>query len=91
MTDPEILSRPRFEIRPIKDAEERAEHLPRDVKVAVTCSPAEGIENTLRFGERLLQRGFRAVPHIAARLVSGGTHLEEICGGSTGTACGKFT
>ncbi|CAA9426893.1 5,10-methylenetetrahydrofolate reductase [uncultured Rubrobacteraceae bacterium] len=78
MTDSEILSRPRFEILPTEGAEERAGHLPRDGKVAVTCSPGKGIENTLRFSERLLQRGFRVVPHIAARLVGGRAHLEEI-------------
>ena len=78
MTDSEILSRPRFEILPTEGAEERAGHLPRDGKVAVTCSPGKGIENTLRFSERLLQRGFRVVPHIAARLVAGRAHLEEI-------------
>jgi len=80
MTDSEILSRPRFEILPTEGAEERAGHLPRDGKVAVTCSPGKGIENTLRFSERLLQRGFRVVPHIAARLVGGRAHLEEILG-----------
>jgi methylenetetrahydrofolate reductase (NADPH) len=78
MTDSEILSRPRFEILPTEGAEERAGHLPRDAKVAVTCSPGKGIENTLQFSERLLQRGFRVVPHIAARLVAGREHLEEI-------------
>ena len=78
MTDSEILSRPRFEILPTEGAEERAGHLPRDGKVAVTCSPGKGIENTLRFSERLLQRGFRVVPHIAARHVAGKAHLEEI-------------
>ena len=78
MTDSEILSRPRFEILPTEGAEERAEHLPTDAKVAVTCSPGKGIENTLHFSERLLERGFRVVPHIAARLVSGRAHLEEI-------------
>jgi methylenetetrahydrofolate reductase (NADPH) len=78
MTDSEILSRPRFEILPTAGAEERAEHLPRDVKVAVTCSPGKGIESTLRFSERLLRRGFRIVPHIAARLVADRAHLEEI-------------
>jgi methylenetetrahydrofolate reductase (NADPH) len=78
MTDLEILSRPRFEILPTEGAEERVEHLPRDGNVAVTCSPGKGIENTLRFSERLLQRGFRVVPHIAARLVAGRAHLEEI-------------
>ncbi len=78
MTDSEILSRPRFEILPTEGAEERAGHLPGDAKVAVTCSPGKGIENTLHFSERLLRRGFRVVPHIAARLVSGRGHLEEI-------------
>src|SRR5919112_3356301 len=78
MTDYEILSRPRFEILPTVGAEERTMHLPRDAKVAVTCSPGKGIENTLQFSERLLQRGLRVVPHIAARLVAGRPHLEEI-------------
>ncbi len=78
MTDSEILSRPRFEILPTKRAEDQAEHLPEDAKVAVTCSPTKGIENTLRFSERLLERGFRVVPHIAARLVADRAHLEQI-------------
>ena len=78
MTDSEILSRPRFEILPTEGAEERAGHLPSDAKVAVTSSPGKGIETTLHFSERLLQHGFRVVPHIAARLVSGEAHLEEI-------------
>jgi len=78
MADPEILSRPRFEILPTKGAEEQADYLPGDGKVAVTCSPAKGIESTLRLSERLLQRGFRVVPHIAARLVADGAHLVRI-------------
>src|SRR5215212_6202649 len=78
MTDYEILSRPRFEVLPTQGAEEQADHLPRDAKVAVTCSPGKGIEPTLRFSQRLLQRGFRVVPHVAARLVSGEAHLQKI-------------
>ena len=78
MTDSEILSRPRFEILPTKGAEEQADHLPRGAKVAVTCSPTKGIESTLRFSEGLLERGFRVVPHIAARLVVDRAHLEKI-------------
>ena len=74
----EILARPRFEILPIKGAEEQAGYLPEGAKVAVTCSPAKGIESTLRFGERLLERGFLVVPHIAARLVADEAHLREI-------------
>jgi methylenetetrahydrofolate reductase (NADPH) len=78
MTDSEILSRPRFEILPTKGAEEQADHLPKGAKVAVTCSPTKGIESTLRFSEGLLERGFRVVPHIAARLVADRAHLEKI-------------
>jgi len=78
MTDSDILARPRFEILPTKGAEEQTDHLPKDSKVAVTCSPAKGIERTLQFSERLLERGFRVVPHIAARLVADRAHLEEI-------------
>jgi methylenetetrahydrofolate reductase (NADPH) len=78
MTGSEILSRPRFEILPTKGAEDQADHLPRDAKMAVTCSPTKGIESTLLFSERLLRRGFRVVPHIAARLVADRAHLEEI-------------
>ena len=78
MTNSEILSRPRFEILPTKGAEEQADHLPKGAKVAVTCSPTKGIESTLRFSEGLLERGFRVVPHIAARLVVDRAHLEKI-------------
>ena len=78
MTDSGILSRPRFEILPTSGAEEQAKHLPIDAKVAVTCSPTKGIESTLQISERLMRRGFRVVPHIAARLVADRAHLEEI-------------
>jgi len=78
MIDSGILSRPRFEILPTKRAEEQAAYLPKDAKVAVTCSPTRGIESTLHFSERLLERGFRVVPHVAARLVSGRMHLERL-------------
>jgi methylenetetrahydrofolate reductase (NADPH) len=78
MIDPKILWRPRFELLPTKGAGEQADHLPSGARVAVTCSPTKGIESTLRFSEELLERGIRVVPHIAARLVSGGAHLEEI-------------
>jgi len=74
----EIPARLRFEIIPMKGAESQADHLPRGAKVAVTCSPAKGIESTLQLSERLLERGFEVVPHIAARLVADKPHLEKI-------------
>ena len=74
----EALAQPRFELIPIEGARERAAHLPKGAKVAITCSPSRGIESTLLLGEELSERGFRIVPHIAARLVAGRVHLEEI-------------
>jgi methylenetetrahydrofolate reductase (NADPH) len=61
-----------------KGAREQAAHSPEGAKIAVACSPAQGIENTLLLGEELLERGFRIVPHISARLVTDRAHLEEI-------------
>jgi methylenetetrahydrofolate reductase (NADPH) len=74
----EALAQPRFELIPMEGAIGLAAQLPERAKVAVTCSPTQGIESTLRFGEELLASGFRIVPHIAARLVIDRAHLEEI-------------
>jgi methylenetetrahydrofolate reductase (NADPH) len=74
----EALAHPRFELIPIEGARERAAHLPQGAKVAIICSPKRGIESTLLLGKELLERGFRIVPHISARLVADRKHLEEI-------------
>ena len=74
----EALAQPRFELIPMEGAIERAALLPEGAKVTVTCSPTRGIESTLLLGEKLLERGFRIVPHIAARLVADRAHLDEI-------------
>jgi methylenetetrahydrofolate reductase (NADPH) len=72
------LSRPGFELIPMEGAIERTADLPEGAKVAISCSPAPGIEGTLSLGEELLARGFEIVPHLAARLVADRAHLEEI-------------
>ncbi len=74
----EVLARPRYEVIPTKGPDEWVEHLPKEGKVAITCSPAQGIEGTVRLAERLAEQGFRVVPHISARLVVDEGHLEEI-------------
>lgn len=74
----EALAHPRFEVIPIKGAEEQAGHLPHGAKVTVTCSPARGIEHTLWHAEQLARQGLRVVPHISARLVADRAHLRDI-------------
>ncbi len=68
----------RFEMMPTEGAVEQAAYLPEGAKVAVSCSPAKGVEGTLALSEELSGRGFRVVPHVSARLVKDEAHLEEI-------------
>jgi methylenetetrahydrofolate reductase (NADPH) len=74
------MNDPRFEIIPIKGAYEEARHLPHGAQVTVTCSPALGQENTLDLSESLVDEGFRAVPHLSARLIEDHEHLRSILG-----------
>ena len=53
-------------------------HVPTEIKVAVTSSPARGIDATLRLCEELGQSGFRVAPHLAARVVRDEQHLQDI-------------
>ncbi len=62
----------------MKGALETADNLPQGAEVTISCSPALGIENTLALAEELSGRGFRVVPHLAARLVTGTGHLEKL-------------
>lgn len=77
----EALRRPRYEVIPLQGVEEQVvEHVPKDLKVTVTASPKKGIESTLKLAERLSRWGYETAPHLSARLVRDGAHLEEILG-----------
>jgi len=58
--------------------DEQFSRLPRASTVTVTCSPRRGLEPTLLLCERLASLGFRAVPHLAARLVASWDHLSTV-------------
>ena len=53
-------------------------HVPREVTITVTASPAKGLEATLGLCERLAAHGYRVVPHPGARLVVDHAHLREL-------------
>ena len=59
-------------------------HVPAALTVTVTASPSKGLEATLDLTERLTGHGYTAVPHLAARMVSGRAELQEICERLTG-------
>ena len=63
---------------PLKNALDQAAFLPAGATVSVTASPAKGIEATVALCEQLQARGFRAVPHLSARMVRDQAHLAEL-------------
>jgi methylenetetrahydrofolate reductase (NADPH) len=74
-----LLSNARYEVLPTAKIEGvLAEHLPRGRTVTVTASPAKGLEATLDLTERLAAEGYDAVPHLAARMISGRDELADI-------------
>ncbi|HEX7950660.1 MAG TPA: hypothetical protein VF494_09955 [Candidatus Limnocylindrales bacterium] len=73
-----ILRAPTFELVPLKNALDQAGFLPPGSTVSVTVSPAKGIEATVALSEQLQVRGFRAVPHLSARMVRDRAHLAEL-------------
>ena len=67
-----------FELVPLKNLEAQLAALPQGARVTVTCSPVKGIDATLDLCERLIERGLRPTPHIAARLVIDPAHVARI-------------
>ena len=74
-----LLRAPRYEVFPAKGTEQAvAEWVPAGMTVTVTASPVKGLDATIEVAERLAARGYRVVPHLAARSVAGQAHLDEI-------------
>ena len=74
-----LLRAPRYEVLPSPSAEQAVlEWVPHELTITVTASPAKGLEPTLALTERLAGQGYRAVPHLSARLVRDEAHLAEI-------------
>jgi methylenetetrahydrofolate reductase (NADPH) len=79
LTVAEALARPRYEVIPLDGVEEAVlAHVPTEVTVTVTTSPAKGLEPTLALAERLAAHGYDVVPHLAARNVRDRAHLAEL-------------
>jgi methylenetetrahydrofolate reductase (NADPH) len=77
----ELLSSPRYEVFPAKGTEQAvAGVVPAGMTVTVTASPVKGLGPTVELAERLAARGYRVVPHLAARSVAGQAHLNDIVG-----------
>lgn len=70
------LERPRYEVLPLDGAAEQVAHwVAPNATVTVTASPRRGLGPTLDLAERLAAKGYRVVPHLAARQVADTAHL----------------
>ena len=74
-----LLRAPRYEVFPARGTEQAVlDWVPAGMTVTVTASPVKGLDATIELAERLAARGYRVVPHLAARSVAGDAHLDEI-------------
>jgi methylenetetrahydrofolate reductase (NADPH) len=74
----QLLHEPRYEVIPVQGIEQKAAMLPFGATITVTASPKQGLDRTLDVSAALAARGFRVVPHLAARMVTGRGHLERL-------------
>lgn len=74
----ELVRTARFELIPIKAADEALALIPRTTTVTITCSPTFGLERTVALAERASVAGRRVVPHVAARQVTGPAELRSL-------------
>ncbi|MBP6996216.1 MAG: methylenetetrahydrofolate reductase [Phycicoccus sp.] len=81
----DLMRTARFEVMPTAKIEEQVlASVPRDVPVTVTAAQNKGIEATIALSVSLAGQGYRVVPHLAARMISGRPELEEIVARLTG-------
>lgn len=73
-----LLSHPRYEIIPLKSAQQALVAMPSGSEVSVTCSPAKGIGATIELTEQVVAAGHHCVPHISARMVEGREHTTRL-------------
>ncbi len=73
-----VLRAPTFELIPLRTSMDQAAFLPAGATVSVTASPNKGLEATVALCEQLQRNGFRAVPHMSARMIRDRAHLIDL-------------
>jgi methylenetetrahydrofolate reductase (NADPH) len=68
-----------YEVIPFKKTEAAVlEHVPKDVRLTVTASPAKGQDATIDLTVALARHGYDVAPHLSARQVRDRAHLADI-------------
>ncbi|HET7326468.1 MAG TPA: methylenetetrahydrofolate reductase [Nocardioidaceae bacterium] len=74
-----LLESARYEVLPTASVGDNVlAHVPVGKALTVTASPGKGLDATLDLTAMLCKNGYHVVPHLAARMVRGRGHLEEI-------------
>jgi methylenetetrahydrofolate reductase (NADH) len=74
-----FLRAPRYEVLPTEDAAAKvAAFVPHEVTITVTASPRRGMAATVHLAVALAGLGYRAVPHLSARLIRDRHELGQI-------------
>jgi methylenetetrahydrofolate reductase (NADPH) len=75
----DFLRTPRYEVLPTADVLDAVvAYVPKDVTVTVTASPRRGMPATVHVAVALAGLGYRAVPHLSARLIRDRHELGQI-------------
>jgi methylenetetrahydrofolate reductase (NADPH) len=72
------LAEPTFELLPLKSVEGQIPFIPPGAWVAITASPAKGIDATVELALKLEAAGHRAIPHLSARMIRDRSHLKTL-------------
>jgi methylenetetrahydrofolate reductase (NADPH) len=68
-----------YEVIPFKKTEESVlTHVPKDVRLTVTASPAKGQDATVDLTVKLKNHGYTVAPHLSAQQTLSRQHLAEI-------------
>jgi methylenetetrahydrofolate reductase (NADH) len=74
------VAEPRYEILPFGKSEAQAAEIATPLRLTVTTSPKHGVDRSVDFAVRLRGLGHRLTVHMAARMVRGESHLDELLG-----------
>jgi methylenetetrahydrofolate reductase (NADPH) len=77
---PRALDVYRYEILPFGSAQRQAVLLERPLTLTVTCSPKQGIDQTVEYASGLRALGHTVIVHLAARMVRDRGHLDTLLG-----------
>lgn len=69
-----------YELLPFATALSEAAAVPRPLHLTVTCSPRHGNDQAVEVATQLRALGHEVTTHIAARMVRGPAHLDELLG-----------